>query len=107
MIKTTLDNLIETNIVVNRKTPKGFDLFQRLEFVVKAPVNALDTDIKHGNSDRISKTRQVFFSYSEDWNWWKVNYRCKDADRQGIYNRSEWNYSSQMHKHRYDKTAQR
>ena len=47
-IETILSNLVETNIIVNRKTPKGFDSFQKLE-VVEAVVHALDTDTKQAN----------------------------------------------------------
>ena len=54
-------------------------------------------------TDRVSKTRLVFFNYSGDSNGWKVNGRCNDADRQGIYMRSEWRYSTGMHKNKYIK----
>ena len=30
LIETILTNLVETNIIVNRKTPKGFDSFQKV-----------------------------------------------------------------------------
>ena len=46
--QTILGNFTETNITVNRKTPKGLDSFHRLE-VAEAPVHALDTDTKEGN----------------------------------------------------------
>ena len=48
MIETILANLVETNIIINRKIPKGFDSFQKLE-VVEALVHALDTDTKQPN----------------------------------------------------------
>ena len=48
MIQTILGNLIETNITVNSKTPKGLDSFHRLE-VAEAPVHALDTDTREAN----------------------------------------------------------
>ena len=48
MIETILGNLIETNIIVNRKIPKCLDSLHRLE-VVEAPVHALDTDTKQAN----------------------------------------------------------
>ena len=46
--QTILGNFTETNITVNRKTPKGLDSFHRLE-VAEAPVHALDTDTKEAN----------------------------------------------------------
>ena len=54
-----LANLVETNIIVNRKTPKGFDSFQKLE-VVEALVRALDTDTKQVNITNNQKLRQNF-----------------------------------------------
>ena len=112
MIETTLGNFTETNITVNTKAPKGLDLFHRLE-VAKVPVYALDTDTKQTNKQtsqvaqklRILKTRLVFFNYLGDSNRRKVNGRCNDGDGQGICIRSEWRYSTEMHKHRYAKTA--
>ena len=65
--------------------------------------------IKHSrerrNSDRISKTRLVFFSHSGDLNRRKVNNRCNDADRQRLYIRSECRYNTGIPRHRHDKTA--
>ena len=48
MIETILANLVETNIIINRKISKGFDSFQKLE-VAEALVHALDTDTKQPN----------------------------------------------------------
>ena len=36
LIETILGNIIETNIVVTRKTPKGLDSFQTLEVFSRA-----------------------------------------------------------------------
>ena len=33
LIETVLANLVETNIIINRKIPKDFDSFQKLEVV--------------------------------------------------------------------------
>ena len=59
LIKTILANLGETNIIVNRKTPKGFDSFQKLE-VVEALVHALDTDTKQANITSNAETQTEF-----------------------------------------------
>ena len=59
LIETILDNLIETNITVNKKAPKGLDSFHRLE-VVQAPVHALDTDAKQGNIASNAETQTEF-----------------------------------------------
>ena len=59
LIETILDNLIETNITVNKKAPKGLDSFHRLE-VVRAPVHALDTDAKQGNIASNAETQTEF-----------------------------------------------
>ena len=59
MIETILANLVETNIIANRKTPKGFDLFQKLE-VVEALVHALDTDTKQANITCNAETQAEF-----------------------------------------------
>ena len=64
LIKTILGNLIETNIIVNRKTPKGLDSFQKLE-VVEAPVHALDTDTKQANIASNAETQTEF--PKQDW----------------------------------------
>ena len=58
-IETILSNLVETNIIVNRKTPKGFDSFQKLE-VVEALVHALDTDTKQANITGNAETQAEF-----------------------------------------------
>ena len=59
LIETILSNLVETNIIVNRKTPKGFDSFQKLE-VVEALVHALDTDTKQANITSNAETQTEF-----------------------------------------------
>ena len=59
MIETILGNLIEINIIVNKKTPKGFDSFQKLE-VLEAPVHALDTDTKQANFASKAETQTEF-----------------------------------------------
>ena len=59
-----LANLVETNIIVNRKTPKGFDSFQKLE-VVEALVRALDTDTKQVNITNNSENQAEF--PKRDW----------------------------------------
>ena len=64
MTETILGNLVETNIIVNRKTPKGFDSFQKLE-VVEAPVHALDTDTKQANITSNAETQTEF--PKRDW----------------------------------------
>ena len=64
MIETILGNLAETNIIVNRKTAKGFDSFQKLE-VVEAPVHALDTDTKQANITSNVETQTEF--PKRDW----------------------------------------
>ena len=64
LIKTILANLGETNIIVNRKTPKGFDSFQKLE-VVEALVHALDTDTKQANITSNAETQTGF--PKQDW----------------------------------------
>ena len=48
LIETIPTNLVETSIIVNRKTPKDFDSFQKLE-VVEALVHALDTYTKQAS----------------------------------------------------------
>ena len=73
-----IETIVEINIVVNRKTPKGFDSFQKLEVVV-ALVHPLDTDTTQANITRNAET-QIFIQL-------------------------EWRYSTGMHKHRYDKTS--
>ena len=102
--------LIETNITANRKAPKSLDSFQRLE-VVEAPLHALDTDTKQANIASNAETQTKFpkrdcFSLvtRETQTEGKL---AEDAmtDRQGIYIRSEWSYSTEMPKHRCDKTA--
>ena len=45
LIETILGNLTETNVIVNKKTPKGLDSFQKLE-VADVPVHVLDTATK-------------------------------------------------------------
>ena len=64
LIKTILANLGETNIIVNRKAPKGFDSFQRLE-VVEAIVDALNTDTKQANITSNAETQTEF--PKRDW----------------------------------------
>ena len=64
LIETILGHLVETNIIVNRKMPKGFDLFQKLE-VVEAPVHALDTDTKQANITSNAETQAEF--PKRDW----------------------------------------
>ena len=56
--------LVETNIIANRKTPKGFDSFQKLE-VVEALVHALDTDTKQANITSNAETQTEF--PKRDW----------------------------------------
>ena len=53
-----IETIVEINIVVNRKTPKGFDSFQKLEVVV-ALVHPLDTDTTQANITRNAET-QIF-----------------------------------------------
>ena len=64
LIETILGNLVETNIIVNRKTPKGFDLLQNLE-VVEALVHAFDTDTKQANITSNAETLTEF--PKRDW----------------------------------------
>ena len=59
LIETILGNLIETNVTVNRKTPKGLDSFQKLE-VVEVPVHVLDTDAKQANIASNAETQAEF-----------------------------------------------
>ena len=59
LIETILANLVETNIIVNRKTPKVLDSFQKLE-VVEALVHALDTDTKQANIASNAETQTEF-----------------------------------------------
>ena len=59
VIETILANLVETNIIVNGKTPKGFDSFQKLE-VAEALVHALDTDTKQANITSNAETQAEF-----------------------------------------------
>ena len=59
MIETILGNLIETDIIVNRKTPKVLDYFHKLE-VVEAPVHALDTYTKQENIASNAETQTEF-----------------------------------------------
>ena len=56
LIETILANLVETNIAANKKTPKGYDSFQKLE-VVEALVHALDTDTKQANIKSNAETQ--------------------------------------------------
>ena len=64
LIKTILANLGETNIIVNRKTLKGFDSFQKLE-VVEAIVHALNADTKQANITSNAETQTEF--PKRDW----------------------------------------
>ena len=64
MTETILANLVETNIIVNRKTPKTFDSFQELE-IVEALVHALDTDTKQTNIRSNAETQTEF--PKRDW----------------------------------------
>ena len=64
LTETILGNLIETNVTVNRKTPKGLDSFHRLE-VAEAPVHALDTDTKQANIASSAETQTEF--PKRDW----------------------------------------
>ena len=64
MIETLLANLVETNIIVNRKTPKSFDSFQKLE-VVEALLHALDTDNIQANITSNAETQTEF--PKRDW----------------------------------------
>ena len=64
MIETILGNLIETNIIVNRKTTKGLDSFHRLE-VAEAPVHALHTDTKQAKIASKAETQTEF--PKRDW----------------------------------------
>ena len=64
LVETILGNLVETNIIVNRKTPKGFDSLQKLE-VVEAQVHAFDTDTKQANITSNAET-QIEFP-KRDW----------------------------------------
>ena len=59
LIETILASLVETNIIVNRKTPKVLDLFQKLE-VAEALVHALDTDTKQANITSNAETQAEF-----------------------------------------------
>ena len=59
LVETILGNLVETNIIVNRKTPKGFDSLQKLE-VVEALVHAFDTDTKQANITSNAETQTEF-----------------------------------------------
>ena len=64
MTETILANLVETNIIVNRKTPKTSDSFQKLE-IVEALVHALDTDTKQTNIRSNAETQTEF--PKRDW----------------------------------------
>ena len=64
LTETILANLVETNIIVNRKTPKTFDSFQKLE-IVEALVHALDTDTKQTNIRSNAETQTEF--PKRDW----------------------------------------
>ena len=64
MTETILANLVETNIIVNRKTPKTFDSFQKSE-IVEALVHALDTDTKQTNIRSNAETQTEF--PKRDW----------------------------------------
>ena len=59
LIETILASLVETNIIVNRKTPKILDSFQKLE-VAEALVHALDTDTKQANITSNAETQTEF-----------------------------------------------
>ena len=59
LVETILANLIETNVTVHRKTPKGLDSFQNLE-VVEVPVHVLDTDTKQANIASNAETQAEF-----------------------------------------------
>ena len=59
LIETILASLVETNIIVNRKTPKVLDSFQKLE-VAEALVHALDTDTKQANITSNAETQTEF-----------------------------------------------
>ena len=66
LIEAILTNLVATNVIANRKTPKGFDWFQKLE-VVEALVHALDTYAKQANITSNAETqtelpKQYWFS---------------------------------------------
>ena len=64
LTETILANLVETNIIVNRKTPKTFDSFQKLE-IVEALVHTLDTDTKQTNIRSNAETQTEF--PKRDW----------------------------------------
>ena len=64
LIETILASLVETNIIVNRKTPKILDSFQKLE-VAEALVHALDTDTKQANIRSNAETQTEFAK--RDW----------------------------------------
>ena len=59
-----IETIVEINIVVNRKTQKGFDSFQKLE-VVEALVHPLDTDTTQANITRNAETQTEF--PKRDW----------------------------------------
>ena len=59
LIETILGNLIEANVIVNRKTPKGLDSFYRLE-VAEAPVHGLDADTKQVSTASSAETQTEF-----------------------------------------------
>ena len=59
LIETILASLVETNIIVNRKTPKILDSFVKLE-VAEALVHALDTDTKQANITSNAETQTEF-----------------------------------------------
>ena len=56
LIEAILTNLVATNVIANRKTPKGFDWFQKLE-VAEALVHALDTYAKQANITSNAETQ--------------------------------------------------
>ena len=64
MIETILGNLIETNVIANRKTPKGLDSFQKLK-VGEASVHALEVDTNQRNIASIAETQTQF--PKQDW----------------------------------------
>ena len=59
LIETILGNLIEANVIVNRKTPKGLDSFYRSE-VAEAPVHGLDADTKQASTASSAETQTEF-----------------------------------------------
>ena len=64
LIETILGNLFETDIIVNRKTPKCLDSFLIVEDV-EAPVHALDTVTKQANMASNAETQTEFSK--RDW----------------------------------------